>query len=120
MRVPGGGTQLTVRLPVTIVHGGLRTPRGRSLKGVTLCIQRLRARIRHRDLYLFPFHRATAIRLWTPRAPVVTPVVDTTSTTVNPQGQPLLVESVSNRPKFQRLCLFFLFFLFNESEIDEE
>lgn len=102
MRVPGGGTQLTVRLPVTIVHGGLRTPRGRPLEGVTLCIQRLRARIRHRNLYLFPFYRATAIRLWTPRAPVVTPVVDTTSTTVNPQGQSLLVESRAKH--FRALC----------------
>ena len=93
MRTPRGGTELTVRLSVAIVHGGLRTPRGCSLEGVTLCIQCLRARIRHRDFYLVPFHRAPAIRLGTSRAPVVAPVMHAASTTVNPQGQPLFVKS---------------------------
>lgn len=106
MSASGGWTQLAVRLPIAIMHRGLRTLGWRSFEGVTLCIQRLRARIRHRDFYLLPFHRAPTVRLRTPRTSVVAPIVHASSATMDPQGQPLFVESVA---QFVR-SIFFIFF----------
>lgn len=102
MSASGGWTQLAVRLPIAIMHRGLRTLGWRSFEGVTLCIQRLRARIRHRDFYLLPFHRAPTVRLRTPRTSVVAPIVHASSATMDPQGQPLFVESRAKH--FRTLC----------------
>lgn len=107
MSASGGWTQLAVRLPIAVMHRGLRTLGWRSFKGVTLCIQRLRARIRHRDFYLLPFHRAPTVRLGAPRTSVVAPIVYASSATMDPQGQPLFVESVS-----QFVALFFIIHLY--------
>lgn len=95
MSASRGWTQLTVRLSIAVMHRGLRTLGWRSFEGVTLCIQRLRARIRHRDFYLLPFHRAPTVRLRTPRTSVVAPIVHASSATMDPQGQPLFVESTA-------------------------
>lgn len=113
MRASRSGAQLAVRLPVAIVHRGLRTPRGCPLEGVTLGIQRLRARVRHRDFYLLPFHRAPAVRLRAPRATVVTSVMHASSTTVDPQGQPLFVESAIKFPQRTSSVRSFNFFTVN-------
>lgn len=82
-----------MRLSIAIVHRGLRTFRGCSLEGVTLRVQRFGAGIRHGDFYFLPLHRVAAIRLRTPRTPIVTPVVDASTASVDPQRQPLFVES---------------------------
>lgn len=95
MSASGSWTQLTVRLTIAIMHRGLGTLGWRSFEGVTLCIQRLGARIRHRDFYLLPFHRAPTVRLRTPRTSVVAPIVHASSATMDPQGQPLFVESAA-------------------------
>lgn len=99
MRTPRGGTKLAVRLSVAVMHGSLRASRGCPLESVALGIQRLRARVGDRDFYLLPFHRATAIRLRASRATVVAAVVNASTTSMDPQGQSLFVESVG---KFAR------------------
>jgi len=81
--VPRGRTKLRLRLPVAVVDRDLRAPRWRSLEGVALCVERLGAGIRHRDLDLLPFDGAAATRFRAPRvAAVIAAVVDATAAAV--------------------------------------